>query len=751
MLIFAPKRNFLMPETVKTICSKKEIYHSLKTDFGYDEFRPNQLEIIESVLQGNDTLAIMPTGGGKSICFQLPALLLPGLTIVVSPLIALMKDQVDGLKANGIAAEYINSTITQDEDREIRRQIQDKELRLLYVAPESFGQISFILENEIISLVAIDEAHCISSWGHDFRPAYTQLGFLKEQLKDTVFLALTATADKSTRKDIVTQLKLDQPKRFISSFDRPNLYLDVRPGQKRIPQIINFIRQHPNESGIVYCLSRKSTETVAAKLIAAGIKASAYHAGFDAVNRSEIQENFINDNTTVICATIAFGMGIDKSNVRFVIHYNLPKNIEGYYQEIGRAGRDGLPSDTLLFYSYADVIQLQQFANDSSNAEFQLAKLERMQQFAESLNCRRKALLSYFGEIVEKDCDNCDNCKHPPALIDGTIIAQKALSAIVRLKENEQMNNIIDFLRGSSNAYILSKGYERLKTYGVGKDISWRDWQHYLIQLLNQGYCEIAFADHNRLKLTSLSKKVLYEKYQVTLANAVEYQVQKAPKKQKPLFTSVDDELFEALRQLRLQQARKEGLPPYIVFNDVALKDMASRKPVTEDEFLDVNGVGQNKMKKYGTMFIDVIKKHITPEDEKQKQDEKEKINKLKGAISNRKKKPSRSKQPVNEMPSTYEVTWEMLKKGMTIEEISETREYSRNTIFNHLTKLYESGKPIALKDYLDAGTLDKLKAVKDKVTESGMKPIFDYYDGKLSYEQIRLGMYVLDKMEFNK
>lgn len=735
-----------MPKTKKLKITEENIYHSLKTDFGYDEFRPNQLEIIQSVIDGNDTLAIMPTGGGKSICFQLPALLLPGLTIVVSPLIALMKDQVDGLKANGIAADYINSTITQDEDREIRRQIEAKELKLLYIAPESFGQISFILEHENISLVAIDEAHCISSWGHDFRPAYTQLGFLKEKLPDTTFLALTATADKSTRKDIVDQLRLEKPKRFLSSFDRPNLYLEVRSGQKRIQQIIQFVHERKNESGIIYCLSRKSTETVAAKLIAAGIKASAYHAGFDAVNRSEIQENFINDNTTVICATIAFGMGIDKSNVRYVIHYNLPKNIEGYYQEIGRSGRDGLDSDTLLFYSYADVIQLQQFASDSANVEFQLAKLERMQQFAESLNCRRKALLSYFGEIVEKDCGNCDNCKNPPALFDGTIIAQKALSAITRLKENEQMNNVIDFLRGSSNAYMMQMNYPSLRTYGIGKDIAWRDWQHYMIQLLNQGYCEIAFADKNKLKLTALSKKVLFEKYKVTLANAVEYKAKKVTVKQTAVFTSVDDELFEELRQLRMAEARKAGMPPYIVFSDVALKNMASAKPTSDKEFLEINGVGQNKLKKYGKIFMEVIQQHVTPEEKAKKKSEEDKLAKLRGGIKN---KTTKLKTTKATKKSTFETTWDYLQKGMTIEEIAETRDITQGTVFSHVYKLYEAGKPINLKQYLEEGTLENIKKVKGTLDEPSLKAYYDHFEGKISYDQIRLGLYVMEMVEF--
>lgn len=723
-------------ETLKI--TTDNIYDSLKTNFGYDNFRPNQLEVIEHVINGDDSIVIMPTGGGKSICFQLPALLLPGLTIVVSPLIALMKDQVDGLRANGISADYMNSTIDRQEQEEIYTKIKNKKLKLLYIAPESFGYIEQVLKNELISLIAIDEAHCISSWGHDFRPAYTQLGFLKKQLPDTTILALTATADKATREDIVNQLNLDKPKRFISSFDRPNIYLEVKSGQKRIQQITKFIKDRPNQSGIIYCLSRKSTETVAAKLIGSGIKASAYHAGFDANNRSEIQDAFLNDKTQVICATIAFGMGIDKSNVRWVIHYNLPKNIEGYYQEIGRSGRDGLVADTLLFYSYADVIQLQNFANDSANSEFQLAKLERMQQFAESLNCRRKALLSYFGEIVEKDCGNCDNCKNPPALFDGTLITQKALSAITRLKGEEQMNNIIDFLRGSNNAYILSKGYQNLKTYGVGNEIAWRDWQHYLIQLLNQGYCEIAFHDGNKIKLTDLSKKVLFENYKVILANAIDPKL--TPKTKKQTFAGdVNTDLFESLRKKRAELAKKEGVPAYIIFSDAALKGMAASKPTNGGEFLDVSGVGKAKLDKFGETFISVIKEFITPEDVQQKKETK-KVDAIRPKSIKKSGKGSKKSKG-----DTYKVTWNFFEKGLTVEEIAETRELSSGTVMAHLLKLYEQGKPIDLKQFVDKVIIEKLRIAKKEVKETTLKPYFDHFKGEISYDELRVALFVLD------
>ncbi|MCB9196142.1 MAG: DNA helicase RecQ [Flavobacteriales bacterium] len=696
---------------MKSSISTTNLQETLKNYFGFEHFRANQKEIIESVLSNKDTLAIMPTGGGKSICFQLPALVFDKLTIVVSPLIALMKDQVDGLKANGIEAEYINSTLNDSSHREILEKIANKKLKLLYIAPESLQYIDHIINERHISMIAIDEAHCISSWGHDFRPAYIQLGYLKERLPNTPILALTATADKATREDIANQLNLQDPNKFIASFNRPNLYLEIRSGQDRIKQIVTFINQHNDESGIIYCLSRKSTEDLATKLNNSGIRAGAYHAGLSAEKRSSVQEEFINDEVQVMCATIAFGMGIDKSNVRWVIHYNMPKNIEGYYQEIGRAGRDGLASDTLLFYSFADVVQLRKFAEDSSNKEFQLAKLERMQQFAESLNCRRKALLSYFGESLSDNCGNCDNCKNPPSLFDGTVIAQKALSAVTRLKEEETLNNIVDFLRGSSNAYVVAKGYQYIKTYGVGKDLSWKDWVQYMIQLLNQGYCEIAFHDGNKLKLTSLSKQVLFEGKPVILAHNVEKSQEKKSRTKKE--HQLEDSLFEALRKLRLSIAKKEGVPPYIVFNDATLKEMAAHKPTYDEAFMDINGVGKAKLEKYGDLFINEILNF-------ERNDRLKKVN-------------------------TYEETWRLYQQAMTVAEIADSRNLNQATVFSHLCKLYQDGKPIDLEKYLDNGILEKVMRLYSEIKDTKvLKPYFDHYNGQIPYEQIRIALTIL-------
>lgn len=596
---------------------------ALKRYFGYDQFRPLQADIIRAIFSGKDALVLMPTGGGKSVCFQIPAVTLPGTCIVVSPLISLMKDQVEGLRANGIAAAFINSAIDSREQLRVEESFYAGELNLLYVSPEKLvsGNFVSILKRGKINLFAIDEAHCISAWGHDFRPEYTQMGMLKQHFPKVPVVALTATADKLTRKDIVDQLKLEEPGIFIASFDRPNLSLEVRPGQQRLQQIEDFVRKHPKQAGIIYTLSRKATEDIADKLKQKGFKAEAYHAGLSPDRRSKIQDHFINDNLHIICATVAFGMGIDKSNVRWVIHYNLPKNLEGYYQEIGRAGRDGAKADTLLFYSFADVSMLRDIIQNGENAaqnEIQLVKLERMQQYAESLACRRRILLAYFSENLSENCGNCDICRNPPQSIDGTVIAQKALSAVYRLNEQVPMGMLIDVLRGSGRREIKQLGYDTIKTYGAGRDFSQWDWQHYLMQLINLGYLEVAYDAANVLRLTSASQDVLFKNRSVELIKPTSYKERqeqeqanaktKAPTQLKK--ERLRDELFEHLRQIRKEIAQKEGIPPYLIFSDATLEEMAFSKPQTEDDMLAVSGVGEKKLVQFGYRFIKAIRNY---------------------------------------------------------------------------------------------------------------------------------------------
>ncbi|MFT5252334.1 MAG: ATP-dependent DNA helicase RecQ [Flavobacteriales bacterium] len=693
------------------------IHTSLKENFGFEKFRPNQEEIIQSLLDGKDTLAIMPTGGGKSICFQLPALLFSGITIVISPLIALMKDQVDSLKANGIAACYINSSQTNVEQQTHIQSLIDGSTKIVYVAPESLAYIENTFSLITVSLIAIDEAHCISSWGHDFRPAYTNLGYLKNRFPSTPILALTATADKATRKDISKQLNLNSPQAFISSFDRKNLSLEVRPALDRVKQIIDFISEKPAESGIVYCLSRKTTEELAEKLQKVGINAKPYHAGLESNLRSSTQDDFINDDCQVVCATIAFGMGIDKSNVRWVIHYNLPKNIEGYYQEIGRAGRDGLPSATILFESYGDLIQLQKFASQGLNADVQLAKLERMKQYADALSCRRKILLSYFGELITENCGNCDICKSPPAFFDGTIIAQKALSAISRLQEAEPLPVIVDFLRGSKNAYIYEKEYQNLKTYGVGHDLSWYDWNQYLIQLINLGYCEIAFHQQNKIRLTSFSAKVLFDGEKVQLTTVQKPSTDKNEVKNTKTKVVVNS-LFESLRKLRYDISKEEEVPAYVIFSDAALRQMETNRPMSEDELLAIDGVGKVKLEKYGEPFIKAI-------------------------INFQKNKETKPKKEA----STYKETLQLYQNGLTPDEIAVKRKLGLSTIISHIAKLYVDGALLDISSFVSNEEISIISDAKMHLENPNtLKSYFDYLEEKLSYDKIRLALAYIEK-----
>lgn len=593
---------------------------TLKSYFGYTSFRPLQEKIISTILQKKDALVLMPTGGGKSMCYQLPALLMEGTTVVVSPLISLMKDQVESLQANGIVARALNSTNDDATNAQLHFECVQGRVKLLYISPERLmSEINYLLRDIHISLFAIDEAHCISHWGHDFRPEYTQLKAIRQHFPNIPVVALTATADKITREDIIRQLDMHNPEVFISSFDRPNLSLEVKRGyqqKEKIRAIVNFLRRHRNESGIIYCMSRNGTEKVAQLLENEGFDVGVYHAGMSNEQREMTQDDFINDRVQIICATIAFGMGIDKSNVRWVIHYNLPKSIENFYQEIGRAGRDGLPSETLLFYSFGDIVLLSKFAAESNQQGINLEKLNRMQQYAESDICRRRILLNYFGETMNHDCGNCDVCKNPPERFDGTIIVQKALSAIARANEQIGTRTLIDILKGYASQEVIEKGYDKLKTYGAGRDVPGKDWQDYLLQMLNLGYFEIAYNENNHLKITEAGKKVLFgkERAQLVVIKREESYGKKGSAKENktaspaPLFTPTvfeneDEGLFEALRQLRKKLADQLAIPAYIVLSDKTLHLLALKNPVIWRHLVKSVESANSRKKNTGRIF----------------------------------------------------------------------------------------------------------------------------------------------------
>ncbi|MFT2007698.1 DNA helicase RecQ [Pontibacter sp. 13R65] len=702
----------------------REAREALKLYFGYDQFRPMQEQIITNVLAAKDVVVLMPTGGGKSICFQVPAVVMPGVCVVVSPLIALMKDQVEALLVNGIPAAYLNSSQNAQDQYEIENQCLNGQLKLLYVSPEkllSAGFFSF-LKRLKISLFAVDEAHCISAWGHDFRPEYTQLRALKQQFPQVPVIALTATADRLTQKDIQEQLQLQQPEVFIASFDRPNINLSVKPGRDRYKRILDFLDRHRGQPGIIYCLSRNSTESLAGKLKREGYNATYYHAGMSANQRAKAQEDFLRDNVQLVCATIAFGMGIDKSNVRWVIHYNLPKNIESYYQEIGRAGRDGSKSDALLFYSYADVMNLRSMLQEgeSKQTELQLVKLERMQQFAEAAICRRRILLQYFGENHGKNCGNCDICRNPPTTFDGTLIAQKALSAIARTQEKANMGLLIDVLRGSRSSQVLQSGFDKIKTYGAGRDVNSMEWQRYLHQMINAGLVEMAYDQNYSLKLTEQSRQVLFENRKVELVKFEEVKQVEAPiLKARPKKELIKDALFDKLRALRKRIADENNVPPYVVFTDTTLQEMSAEKPTNRLAMLAIGGVGAQKFERYGEEFINEIIQFMTGEQNKG--------NKIKGA--------------------THLVTFDAYQQGLSPEQIAEQRQLNPVTVYSHLATLYEQGYSIKVSDFLTKSEYNTIsEAIEALGPEAKLKELYEQLGEGYEYFKIRLSQAVYKK-----
>jgi ATP-dependent DNA helicase RecQ len=710
--------------------SIKKAKEILKHQFGYDSFRMNQEAAIETVLAKKDAVVLMPTGGGKSLCYQIPSLMSDGLTLVVSPLIALMKDQVDALVSNGISAAFLNSTQTNREQIEVFQRVRSGEIKILYVAPErlfqSGNQFIDFIDGLNLSLFAIDEAHCISSWGHDFRPEYRQLSKLKQLFPEVPIIALTATADKLVRKDIIKYLYLQNYELLISSFNRPNIYYTVKPKRNSYAQLLDFLEERRDQSGIIYCLSRASTESLAWDLKDEGFSALPYNAGLDRETRQRNQELFLNDEVKIITATIAFGMGIDKSNVRFVVHMDLPKNVESYYQETGRAGRDGLESDALLFFSWADVVKLKGFAeveNNQHQTDIMLKKLNQMGDFGEMKSCRRKFLLKYFDEELKEDCGHCDNCNTEFEKIDGTIIAQKALSAIVRTNQIFGQSYLIDFLRGSKSQKI--KDYHKnLPTYGVGADISKEEWFAYFKDMISQGIIGQTEDQYPTLYLTEVSTEVLKGNQKVEL-----FKVTAKKSKKSSLVSEVShpyiEDLFNNLKKLRFQFAKVENVPPYVVFSDATLVEFATYLPQNDREMLKISGVGDVKMHKYVLDFMAEIVEYCDK-------------NKLKSRI--KLKAPQRKKRTKrnNKGDNTYTISLKMFKNGKTVSEIAKERGLAVSTIETHLVKFIPTGELIVE----DLVPLEKIEPIREAIfelnAENGISPIKEFLGDDFSYGEIR-------------
>jgi ATP-dependent DNA helicase RecQ len=711
----------------------------LKTHFGYETFRPLQKEIIDTVMAGNDALVLMPTGGGKSLCFQLPALALPGITLVISPLIALMKDQVDTLTANGILAAFLNSSIDQTERRDIMESASCGELKILYIAPERLSNRDFaeFLKSLNVSLLAIDEAHCISEWGHDFRPDYRQLHKLRLQLPHTPTIALTATATQQVRGDILAQLKIPPAQTFVSSFNRKNLHYAVRDKAQSLDQLVHILQDYKDAAVIIYCFSRKNTETLAANLRANGFRAKPYHAGLSREARIKTQEQFIRDETPIIVATIAFGMGIDKPDVRLVVHMDLPKTIEGYYQETGRAGRDSLPSDCVLFYSFADRRKQDFFIEQIQNEdERQLAKkkLGEMIHYCQSDICRRAELLTYFGESYPTEtCDNCDNCTTPALpLIDKTEIAQKILSTVLRTGERFGAVHICDVLRGSKKKQILRLGHDQLSVHGIASKVATSSLRAHLEALKKTGYLALSDGDYPLLHVTTKGRKALVAREPILLPERGE----SAPAKKRKTSTSdlaYHEETFEALRAVRKDIAEKQEVPPFVIFGDRSLHEMAYYLPQDLATFGQLFGVGASKLESYGQVFLDCIIEQVKTFDLT--------------SVPLPEQKTKKRKTPTVRTSATLEETKALIAEKYSIQEMADKRQLSAGTIIQHVEKLVHADTELDIQHLKPAQEdMDKISTTFKKMGSTSLSPTFHALKKEYTYEELRLARLFLEK-----